>query len=406
MIIISKMSIDKVNFYDVSGNLDLINRIVSLNVDFNDAQTMLDISNLAKLYFSDEVDEKLKLIYLKSDKGIDYTCFNGIFGMNIEDKLSIVSNSIDMIIENGMLDTINDKINSLKVKFSFNRRCVVGSVFKDLDFYYTSDKKINVTSSLFVDKIYIDISVDSKKMCGYDKLSQIIYTLAEMIFLIVGDMPCTEETIGRLDNIDINYYFDIVDKYKNLGKNKKSIVLNVIDSSTLNKNNMKKFELFRRNTKIIYDLFLRVVNCDDYTEIKNCNLIQIIEGLYKTIQNNYKIELRLLLDAYFNSSVSMKKILSRRDKRKIAHDNQTPIFIYKSVNHRNYLSHLEHNQVKNVFFKTENIYAYYKLVLSLRVFLLEYIGIGFDEYSLIDAVNKIESLAKILKIRFSLRLNK
>ena len=62
--------------------------------------------------------------------------------------------------------------------------------------------------------------------------------------------------------------------------------------------------------------------------------------------------------------------------------------------------------MKNVFFKTENIYAYYKLVLSIRIFLLEYIGIGFDEYSLIDAVNKIESLAKILKIRFSLRLNK
>ena len=37
---------------------------------------------------------------------------------------------------------------------------------------------------------------------------------------------------------------------------------------------------------------------------------------------------------------SSKKLLTRRDKRKAKYPNNTPIFIYKANNHRNFLSHL------------------------------------------------------------------
>ena len=49
--------------------------------------------------------------------------------------------------------------------------------------------------------------------------------------------------------------------------------------------------------------------------------------------------------------------------------------------------------------RAENIYAYEKLFLSLRVYLLEYIGIDFDEDALIDAVKKIELLSKKLLLQ-------
>lgn len=193
-----------------------------------------------------------------------------------------------------------------------------------------------------------------------------------MIMLMFGDIPTISNIIIDYNNKEIEALFEIVEKYKpkklkSLGKD----ILGCITLDTINKANIKKFEQFRKETKIIYDLFMINVNSNGYIEMKNCNLIQLMEGMYKAIVKP-KCELRNILLFYFNNSKTSKKILTRRDKRVVQDPNKTPIFIYKANNHRNYLSHLNVKQKKNVFYKLENIYAYWKLCLCVRVFILEY----------------------------------
>ena len=61
------------------------------------------------------------------------------------------------------------------------------------------------------------------------------------------------------------------------------------------------------------------INSDGYKEIKNCNLVQIMEGLYKTLKGDNN--LNDILEFYFISTAPIKKLLSRRDKRIVKDDS-------------------------------------------------------------------------------------
>jgi len=143
---------------------------------------------------------------------------------------------------------------------------------------------------------------------------------------------------------------------------------------------------------------------DGYKEIKNCNLIQIMEGMYNTLIAT-NVNLRNILIYYFSNFKTSKKILTKRDKRKSKDPNNTEIFIYKANNHRHYLSHLNLKQNKNVFYGLENIYAYWKLVLSIRVFILEYVGINYNYDYVVKYIKEVDDWAKKQKLRFSARIN-
>lgn len=222
--------------------------------------------------------------------------------------------------------------------------------------------------------------------------------------LIFGDIPIISEVnIG--EEQEVKAYFEIVDKYKAPKKksNGKEIV-GCITEKTLNKDIIKKFEDFRKNTKIIYDIYMTTINSEGYREIKNCNLVQIMEGLYKTL-GMPNMDLRDILIYYFNNSKSSKKLLTRKDKRKVKDPNNTPIFIYKANNHRNYLSHLNLKQNKNVFYQLENIYAYWKLTMCIRLYILEYLGVSYETEKISKYIKEVDDWAKNNKLRFSARIN-
>ena len=74
--------------------------------------------------------------------------------------------------------------------------------------------------------------------------------------LIFGDIPIISDvSIG--EEQEIKAYFEMVDKYKAPKKrsNGKEIV-GCITEKTLNKDIIKKFERFRSDTKIIFDLYM------------------------------------------------------------------------------------------------------------------------------------------------------
>ena len=328
----------------------------------------------------------------------------GVFSIKVKESVSFTSTAINVILENKISDLTNIKTNKVTFKTNYLGHSIHASYIKSYSFTYDSTKKI-IVNTYTNDNFNVEISIESQKEYSYFKLSKILYTYIEMIFLIFGDIPTIKEIFLLEKDEKIKLYYDVVEKYnpKYKKRNGKEI-LGTVTAQTINKASMKKFEDFRKKTKIIYDLLMININSDGYIEIKNCNLVQIMEGMYKTIMGT-NTNLRLILIHYFNKYKSSKNILSKRDKRKVKDPNNTPIFIYKANNHRNYLSHLNLNQNKNVFYKLENNYAYWKLCMCIRIYILEYLKIDYEKEYVSRYIKEIDEWSKKNKMRFSLKVN-
>lgn len=404
MININKISINKVEFYKVKGSLNTANKRVLFEISKEQLKEIFDIDIHGILFQSDVIEKKIRNIYIIGEDERIYSCIGCIFSVHTKETICFSSVSVDLIMQNALTDTIDIKTKELTFKTYYSGHPIHSSYIKSFNFNYNSNKKI-IINTYSDDDFHIDFTIKSKNECSYNKMSKIIYTVIEMLMLMFGDIPTITDIKTQYKEQEVKLYFEIVDKYK--AKKTKSIgkeILGNFSQETINKESIKKFELFRDNTKIIYDLFMTTVNSNGYIEIKNCNLIQLMEGMYKTLVKS-KEELRDILIYYFTNSKSSRKILTRRDKRRVKDQNNTQVFIYKAVNHRNYLSHLNLKQNKNVFYGLENIYAYWKLCVCIRVYILEYIGISYDNKLLVKYIKEIENWVMKRKLRFSSKIN-
>lgn len=403
MLDINKISIDMTNFFEVTGTLDIENRKITFNITIEQLKNIFDIATHEIIFMSDRVMEKIKNIYILCNDGKYYSCLGCMFSTRFEETVNFSSVAVGIIFENTLTNEKNIKAKKVTFKSHYIGHSIHSAYIHSYSFNYNSRKKI-IINTYTDENFHIDISVESKIEYCYSELSTIIYSVFEIIMLIFGDMPIISNVdIG--ENQEIKTYFGLVDKYKapyirSIGKE----ILGCITQETLNKDVMKRFEKFRKDTNIIYDIYMTNINSDGYKEIKNCNLVQIMEGLYRTLGNPKK-ELRDILIYYFNYSKSSKKLLTRKDKRKVKDPNNTPIFIYKANNQRNYLSHLNLKQNKNVFYELENIYAYWKLTMCIRLFILEYLNIKYDTQQISKYIEEVDDWAKKNKLRFSSRIN-
>ena len=405
---IKKLRINKIDFLKINGNIDLKSRKLKFDISFEDLLVKLNVPIKYLFINPDRIYEITKNTFVIDENGKTYSCINCIFSIFIQNNnIRFNSVSIDLIMENVLSELDDIKVNSIKFKTFYLNGLYYSRYIKSFEFLYNMKKNISISTYNANEdkKFYIDFVITSEVDSNYNKLSNILYTILEIFMLIIGDIPTIKNIVI---NDNINLYFDLVSKYK--PKKMKSYgnkIVGTISQITINKNNLNKFLRFRKETKIIYDLFMNTLNSDEYIEIKNCNLVQIMEGMYKTLINS-NVQLYSILNNCFNYSKASKKILSRRDKRKISVNNKidTPIFLYKAKNHRNYLSHLNVLEEKNVFYNLENPYAFWKLSLCIRLFILEYLRIDYNINNVIKCVIDINDWAVQRKIRFSSKKNK
>lgn len=402
-IVIDKISLDMINFYKVDGNLNLESRKISINMSFDDFNRILGIS-IRDVFYGEDLYDRMKNIYILGKNGVYYSCLGCIFGYKTKDmNVTLYSVPVDLILENVLSDTINLDVTKVKFKTYYIGHSIHNAYMQSYEFKYSN--RFNIKIDKYTDdNFHIDISIESESPSEYKKMSGVLYHIVEMIKLIFGDIPKINEIVMEYGEENVRLYLGLADKYK--FSNKKingGNILGCITIDSINKDTIKKFERFRKDTGIIYDLFMINTISSGYKEIQNCNLIQIMEGLYKTINKitNKRIELKNILPMYFKSKNS-NKILSRRDKRKVK-NSKTGIFIYKAVNHRNYLSHLNLNDIKSFFYRDENIYAYWKLSMALRIFMLEYLNIEIESEKVLNDIEDIEKWAKKNKLRFRLK---
>lgn len=397
--IIRKISVDKQTFFDVEGLLDLSTRTLKLNIPLLSFENIFDFKP-RDLFLHPEKINMYKIIYVCDNNKIFYTCFNCIFGFKYTDPINIYSAPIDCIFENTMADTNNIDINKLSFVTTLPRK--FSSYIANIDFKYTKSKSISIGTSLDNDKVIINYSAISLKKIKYNKLSEILYSLLELTFLYLGDIPKIENIIVY-DEENINIYIESAPKYiqrKNIYNSSSNGILSYLDANYISSKLLRDFISFRKKTKILYDMLMINMNGNGYLEITNSMLVQLLEGLYKTINPSNNKKLREILNFYYMQNPTIKTLLVKRDLKDAGDIHHTPIFLLKAKEHRHYLSHLNMNQSKKVFFKLENNYAYWKLCHCIRIYIMQLLGIPINIKEFNNTKNSIEKWAKDHHLRY------
>lgn len=396
---ITGISVDKENFFEVTGSFDVESRIINFIISFDVLKSVFNL-DCAELIMNPERLSTNKVIYLRDENGTYYSCFNCIFGFKLKEELKIYTAPIEYVLENVLTNERNVETNKLVFRTSMPKK--FSSYISNVGFKYDKDIVISIKKLIDNDKVIIDYIVSSLQKYKYDKLSNIIYTILEMTFLYLGDIPSIDK-ISIFNEKEILLYIENAPKYiqrEGIYGSSTNGILSYIEPKTISKKQIKKFKEFRRQTKIIFDLLMTNMNGDSYVEIKNSMMVQLLEGLYKTVNPGVKIELRQILEFYFLQNSAINTLLVKRDLKSAGDQNKTPIFLFKAKEHRNYLSHLNMNEEKNVFYQLENIYANWKLNHCIRIYIMQLIGITINNDEFEKTKTSIEKWAKGHKFRY------
>lgn len=382
-VIINKISVDKVNFFDITGYIDLENMCF---------QTEISIDKYNMLRNGRTKEEMIDAnLYLIDGNDVYYSCIGCISSLKFNNKVFIKTKNINLIFENYLGEEKFILTNKITFKTSYPRDYLYGCYVNDFKINYTSSKTISINKFYDEEKIYLLFTIEYKNITKREKLDDVLYTILEIFYLIFGCIPKFENYIFYVNDIKVTMYQKIADKYlQNLKSGSNDYALSIIDQTVLTPKLIKDFQKFRKETKILYDIFMTCQNGSNYTELDNNILIQLIEGTYKTI-NKKSDELWKILDFYFINNQGTNNILNSKDLKKKNDKYNTPIFLYKAKQHRNYLSHLNMNENKEVFIRLENNYARFKLIMCLRLIYMQYLDINYEEERLkrlIDSINK------------------
>ena len=396
-ITIKRISIDGVNFFDIEGNLDLSSRILNLNVPFS------LFKEIFKFKPGELLNGKMNMyntIFACDDNRIKYSCFNCIFGFKYTDPINLYTAPIDCILENKLSDNENIYINKLTFITSFPKK--FGMYIASFKFKYTNSKQICIKKTYDNNDVIIEYSIISDKPTKFNSLSNILYAVLELTFLLLGDIPNINKII-LFDNEEIVRHIENAPKYtqrKNIYRSSSNGILSFFNLNSISSNPLKQYIKFRKQTKILFDLLMININNDGYIEITNSMLVQLLEGLYKTINNVNEKELRLILEFYFIKNPLTNTLLTKRDLKDAGDVNHTPIFLLKAKEHRNYLSHLNMNQEKKVFYQLENNYAFWKLSLATRIYIMQTLNMPINQEEFNKMKDSIEKWAKNNNLRY------
>lgn len=388
---------------NVNWILDLSNRCIKKSTI--DKKVFLELFDLKSSFSFSDISDLNLILY--SDNCL-YYCNNCIFGFNIDmnGEFSIFCNSIDYIISNTSNNYKQLKIQQYEINFELPQCIKNNYIDFDIKFDYSKNIKVNL-KKVYRHKLpcLLVLTITCRKEVYADTLDDIAYKIYELLMIYFGVGLNITNRILKVDDIKMYFYASIVDKYSFGVKNSVSFSNFVmIDKFSLNKDIIKKYENFVKETSILKDIYLTIINSDTYREIKINMTLQCIEGFYRCIYDKKrKLSYKQILEIVFLKNNYCKKVLSNLDKRIITINGENEnIFLYKARNHRNYFSHLNINERKNMFEKMQINYAYWKIILVYRLLLIQYLDVKYDKELLNEIIMDIDNYKKKNKIRLSL----
>lgn len=375
---IIKVSTDCLSFVDIDGLLDIQKKSFSFVLSINEYSVL----------FKDDPRKTLKPInlFFVDENGKKYSCFNCIIGFKFSSNVAFTCSSIDLILENVFSPVEDILVDEVTLQTSFPKSNSLICYIENINFDYNESITINIKKSVSKESNRLIISASSKSKINYKKLDNYAFYTLELLFLLFGCMPKIENFSVKIETDIIGIHINLVDKYyQNLKNGSTTACLIDITKDIFTKELLEKFIKFRKNTLILYDMFMITVNSSNYLEIKNSTYVQLLEGTYRTIISSSDSELWEILKYYFRVSPVTNMLLNSYDLKDSNNKYYTPIFLHKSLNHRNYLSHLNVTEHKNIFYELENNYAQMKFILCLRLTYMNYLGLRADK----DKLNKL-----------------
>lgn len=342
------------------------------------------------------------------------TLFNCFYTVRGEENLYIhlIFNEIVW----GKVDERNFKCNELIVELENTKK------LKSKDFSENIEFAIDdITIKHFINRTNYEIIISSSSIKNTNELFYYFVKYFELINLIVGYFPIIIKTTYKLNSISYVVENEVVNKYVTDDRycQKDFSILNNINNENF-KNAYIKYCDFSKNAVLQLSMyFMAMMKTKSYVEINVVNLLQTLDGLYDKLSifenekedfskemNNDIIELVKNIDfskinnKYKNSININEKIINNiqrmncityRKKLKqmfkymeyivfeeeLKKENDPFIyydtFIEKCVNSRNKFSHVDEKE--NYLCENENVVYIYKIVLIIRLRVLEEIGL-------------------------------
>ena len=385
-ICIKKIRINNSKYFSIKGSVNLSTKCLEFNMSFEKFKEIFKI-DIHEVAFNPELMPQYSIVNIIDNNNNKYSFFDCIFGFSISNQLiKLYSKKLNYFYIGKISKSKDISVNEIYFETKVeNKGHLIASINK-IEFDYLKNIIVSINPYVHNNDIFINIFCKSKRAIKYSILSDYNFLVLEMIFLFWGIMPNILKIKLNKGNSNFCLVQQTADKYICKKTDYNGEILNEINSKIINEKALKKFHLFRKKSKILFDMLMIIMNDTGYIEIKNSMIIQLLEGLYKTIGPNKKdIKLREILEYYYIDNKKTNLILDSIDK---ANNN---VFITKAVNHRNYLSHLNVLKNRNVFVELENNYAFWKLSICARIFILQSLLIEIDEKKLNDLLVRIKN---------------
>lgn len=223
-------------------------------------------------------------VTLEDENGLKYFCSNCIFSIklsfeNLNIKLSSVS--IDYICINS-----ENKIDELLYK-----KLEVNFLMQNPDNIYLTNFSFKLNQTTLIEIKSNSIIISSNINVKQKYLWNIFINIYELLYLYIGKF-LTIETIFYTKNTSekLQFICELPNKYK---PQKKACIIEDslvnINYTSINKVIINKWKKLRKETLLVYDVFLQSNNSDDlYKENKVCMLLQCMEGFYNCTNTKAK----------------------------------------------------------------------------------------------------------------------
>ena len=357
---------------------------------------------------------QLQKIQVRTLENEIYTLFDCFYTVRIEKERYIHLIFNEIVI--GKVDERNFKCNKLIVELKNTE------ILKSKDFSENIEFTVDdITIKHFINRKKYEVIISSSNIKNTNELFHYFAKYFELINFIVGYFPIIIKTTYKLNNIAYVVENEVVNKYvtDDRYRQKDFGILNNINNESF-KNAYIKYCSFSKNAALQLSMyFMSMMATKSYVEIKVVNLLQTIDGLYDklSIFENEKEEFSKEMNAdiielvkninfdgindkYENKIDIKQKIIDNiqrmncityRNKLKNMFkyrehivfqeeqkENNYPfikynIFVNKCVNSRNKFSHVDEKEI--YLFEEENVVYLYKLVLIIRLRVLEEIGL-------------------------------